>query len=374
MVLYIPDLTHRAERLIQIHQRTGIQTQDILNQAKLLARKVNDFELFYRSFEVYQLKKEENQPIHSEWTNVKADKTTLNYNYVVIVGESAPRKSFSYYQGADLSSYKGWQFISDAISPATNTRESIPRILSVNHRDNINTNLNLIDLANQAGLKTAWFSNQGFIGKYDTPISVLAKRANQVVFHNKGSFLTAGSDDKLLVDLKNTLTDGKTGHLVFLHTMGSHPSFCKRTKFYKTHIQDFNSKDERSCFKDAIYNTELYIAEVNTIMKKSNKPYKIVYFSDHGLTDVNYSPYKVHGVGRLFSLDAIHIPLIFIDSESKHTGQLVNKTYYMRDFVDSFFDWTRIKADQIDESKSVMSPNLTQKPYVYEGSRYISLE
>ncbi|UKA26088.1 hypothetical protein IHC93_04330 [Photobacterium damselae subsp. damselae] len=108
-----------------------------------------------------------------------------------------------------MKKYIGWTFISNAISPATNTRESVPRILSLNNYEKINENLNLIDLANKTGLKTYWFSNQGFMGKFDTPISKIAKRSQHVIFHNKGDYQSAGSDDRLLEDLKRTIINKK---------------------------------------------------------------------------------------------------------------------------------------------------------------------
>ncbi len=351
--------------LIKTHQ------YDLIPESVLSRLNISKF--YDKASEIIEVKEQDSLKITSEWKNVKPGVDTLNYNYVIIIGESAPRKSFSYYNNADLKNYTGWTFISNAISPATNTRESVPRILSLNNYDSINENLNLIDLANQAGLTTYWFSNQGFIGRFDTPISKIAKRSQYVIFHNKGDYKSAGSDDRLLEDLKKTIINKKTGNLVFLHTFGSHPSFCKRTIFYKKHIKNFNPKDDRSCFQDAIYNTEIYISEVNNIMKSTGKPYKIIYFADHGLTDVNFPPYKVHGVGINFSLDAIHIPLIFINSKNKKEGRMINKEYYMRDFTNTFSDWIDVNANQIKENKSIFSEQLNQNKYIYQGSKLTKL-
>lgn len=338
-----------------------------------LYSRINTIKIVNDIITTIELKGIENMPVEPEWSNVSVSDSTYDFNYVVIVGESAPRKYFSYYRDVDVSKYKGWEFISNPISPATNTRESIPRILSINERDDINLNLNVIDLANHAGLSTFWFSNQGFIGVHDTPITVLAKRASNTKFHNKGSFATAGSDDRLLVDLKDAVADGKTGKLIFLHTLGSHSPFCERSKYYSSHIDNLDEKNEISCFEDAIYNTERYIEKVESIMKRSNSNYKVIYFSDHGLTDVDYSPYKVHGGGSLFTFDAINVPLIFIDSTSEEEGKMIDSTYYLRDFPHTFSDWTGIKSDQIDIELSVYNEDIYQTPYTYQGSRFRKL-
>lgn len=241
-------------------------------------------------------------------------------------------------------------------------------MLSKNKLSNVNYNLNIIDLANIAGLDTYWFSNQGKLGVHETPISILAKRSKNLVFHNEGTYEAAGSDDKLLIDLEQSLSDRKTGKLIFLHTIGSHPSFCRRARFYSLHIVDFNSNDEKSCFEDTIYNTEIYIEKVNSIMLKNKLNYKVIYFSDHGMTDVSYPPYKTHGVGKLFSHDAVNVPLIFIDSTNKEKGKVINKTYYMRDFVNTFSDWVGVNAKEIDQEKSIYNNNIQQESYIYQGS------
>jgi len=370
-ICYIPFILNGTLSIFNQYKYLG--TMSTPRQILEKINKTNIIDLALKFDELLSLKKEENQKITPQWTNVVKGKNTLKFNYIVIVGESAPRKDFSYYNGENLTKYVGWKFISNAVSPATNTRESIPRILSVNSYKNIDENLNIIDLANQAGITTYWFSNQGFLGKYDTPISKLGKRAKYHIFHNKGSYESAESDNRLFIDLSNALKKQRSGNLVFLHTIGSHPPFCKRSQFYEKHIKNFNATNEKSCYKDAIYNTEIYINKINSIMSKTANPYKIIYFSDHGLSDVKYSPYKVHGVGKAFSLDAIHIPLIFINSESKEPGKLVKKTYFMRDFVHTFSDWMEIDANQIDHNKSIYSKNINQNKYIYEGSELIKL-
>lgn len=54
----------------------------------------------------------------------------------------------------------------------------------------------IIDLARSAGIKTYWLSNQGMVGKFDTPVSAIGRKADKAIFLNKGDY-----SEKILVIL-----------------------------------------------------------------------------------------------------------------------------------------------------------------------------
>ncbi|MEH6448990.1 MAG: sulfatase-like hydrolase/transferase [Oleispira sp.] len=312
----------------------------------------------------------ERESIDSQWKDISSNKN--GYTYVVIIGESAQKKAFHFYGNSvntteEIKLLPGWTIISDAIAPAVLTRTSVVRLLSINEKNNVNVNLNIIDLAKASGLKTYWFSNQGAMGFNDTPVTRIAKRADETLFHNF-DFSRAKSDFVLLDDLKRSI-NSKGDQLFFLHTIGSHSDFCKRTSEALFSVTKRQGVKDIDCYHDSILNTFHFIKGVQSMMISEKLKYKIIYLSDHGLVDVEDAPYKVHGAGRLFSREALEVPLIFID-DSKAKGVMKDATYFLRDFPHTFADWIGVESLNIDETKSVLSMKKgdEQEPYVIDSS------
>ncbi|NQZ51191.1 MAG: sulfatase-like hydrolase/transferase, partial [Moritella sp.] len=244
-----------------------------------------------------QLKEIENSQITVEWENITVANASKSKNYVVIIGESVQKSSlFSYgYHRQTTKSLKetnGMTLISDPIAPAPQTGMALSRILAINNKLNINNNLNIIDLANLSGFNTFWFSNQGQIGVYDSPITNIAKRTDLTIFHNQ-NYEQANSDLVLIEDLATHL-DGNANNIYFLHMIGSHFDFCERTKnaiklddAYRAQLHN-----DQNCYDDSILNTSIFINKVVSLLKSTSLDYEVIYFSDHGLVDIESKPYK----------------------------------------------------------------------------------
>ncbi|PKH08067.1 phosphoethanolamine transferase [Moritella sp. Urea-trap-13] len=322
-----------------------------------------------------QLKKIENSPITSEWENITVSTSSDKKNYVVIIGESVQKSSlFSYgyhrQTTESLQDTNGITLISDPIAPAPQTGMALSRILAINNKLNINNNLNIIDLANQSGFNTYWFSNQGQIGIYDSPITNIANRTNFTIFHNQ-NYQQANSDFVLIEDLKAHL-DSDANNVYFLHMIGSHADFCERTKDLVKLEDSYRAQlsNDQNCYDDSILNTSLFMNKVVSLLKSTSSDYEVIYFSDHGLVDIARKPYKSHGVGSLFQREALEVPFIFISS-SKTNSNVQNTTYFMRDFPHTFAEWLGVTATQIDYTKSVFHPDIKQDKYVVNDSSEI---
>jgi len=322
-----------------------------------------------------QLKEIENTPITVEWQNIAVTNSSNRKNYVVIIGESVQKSSlfsYGYHRKTTkpLKETNGMTLISDPVAPAPQTGMALSRILAINNKLNINNNLNIIDLANLSGFNTFWFSNQGQIGVYDSPITNIAKRTDLTIFHNQ-NYEQANSDFVLLDDLKAHL-DGNSNNIYFLHMIGSHFDFCERTK-NSIKLEDpyrAELKNDQNCYDDSILNTSIFMNKVVSLLKSTSLDYEIVYFSDHGLVDIESKPYKSHGVGSLFQRKALEVPLIFISSSKANSG-IQNTTYFMRDFPHTFAEWLGVTAAQIDYTKSVFYPGIEQEKYVVNDSAEI---
>jgi glucan phosphoethanolaminetransferase (alkaline phosphatase superfamily) len=198
---------------------------------------------------------------------------------------------------------------------------------------------NIVNLAKKSGVHTEWFSNQGFVGDDDNYISAIAKCADYSEFLNKKQYFDyRESDDELLKILQRRLTQSTSKHnMYFLHTIGSHPSACKITD---GQYDKFVVSDEVSCYIKSIENTKNLIYKVYKIAKNSGKTFKIVYFSDHGLTFDYENKIFTH---RQESKEEYTVPfLILADDISQNAVIKAHRS--LGDFLNFFQEFTGIKA------------------------------
>lgn len=239
-----------------------------------------------------ELKSYKNIEISPEW---KISEVSPKYqNFVVIIGESV-RKDYMQIYGYNqpnspfLSSVNG-EFIDGFTATAINTIPNLKALLNYNG----NFNLNIIDLANMAGFETFWLSNQGYLGIYDTPTTIIAKRVDHKYFLENDPNFHKKMDNFLVLKFGEFLNqkpnNRSKGRVFFLHLYGSHLAFCKRlrTKDYQ------NYKDKMTfylnCYNETITQTDSDLREIYKILmqnfKEKNQTFSMIYFSDHGLSTI----------------------------------------------------------------------------------------
>ncbi|RYU42405.1 phosphoethanolamine transferase [Aliivibrio finisterrensis] len=330
------------------------------------------FNIFSHISEYYKYKRLTNKiKIKSSWTNVESTFPKKEV-YIVVIGESACRDRFHVYGYEGLNTpkieeMKGYKVISDAISPSTQTMTSIPRIFSINNlEDGVDFNLNIVDLANDAGFDTYWISNQGELGVADTAVTMIANRAKYSKFL-QSEYSSAGSDFDLISEVEEIVKNkNESPKLIFLHTMGSHWNFCERSDLGRYKLDNIES--ESDCYDNTIFNTYMLLEDIREILNNNAVSYKMTYFSDHGLEKIDSFPYLTHGVGKLFSYSAAEIPLFFIDDDET-PGEIINETYYLRDFVHTLSDWLNINADEVNNNMSLFNLERNkQEEYILNDS------
>lgn len=332
-------------------------------------------------YEYRSLNALETTQAESRWSGIKR-LTPAKDIYVVIIGESANRDRFKLYgyhrdTSDALADTDHITLVTDPLSASVVTRTSIPRSFYVNDVDTIDHGLNIIDLAKQSGSKTYWISNQGVVGNHDTPITAIAKHTDTQKFLNS-NYELARSDmvftKELALILKETHLDDSnilngahaneqqtkqiSSKLVFLHTMGSHNDFCDRIEGMPLRLEPKELDTAEECYDNSILNTYHLITELKTQLDDSNLSYKMLYFSDHGLVEIKRSPYLSHGSGKLFSRQALEVPLLFISQKPLMSAEqkAITARYYLSDFPHTFADWLGVTADQIDFRRSVINP------------------
>src|SRR5690606_31735182 len=99
---------------------------------------------------------------------------------------------------------------------------------------------NLVGLANLAGYKTFWISNQIALGEFETPITAIAKSSSYTSFPNKSrSYRNTIHDSILFEPFERALKDEAPKKVIFLHLMGNHSKYSNR---YPSEFDRFKDK------------------------------------------------------------------------------------------------------------------------------------
>jgi glucan phosphoethanolaminetransferase (alkaline phosphatase superfamily) len=314
------------------------------------------------------------------WTILDAEKD--KDIYVFIIGESV-RKDFMQIYNPSLKNTPFLDSIPklkfNAVTAyAGNTIESLSNAFIQNKGYLFFPN-NVVTLAQKNGYAVDWISNQGSLGKHDNQIASIAKLANSIKFITKGVYTTHKDDLDLLPLFNEALSDSNTPKIIFLHTIGSHPSPCDITKGkYDTKYKS----EDISCYIQSIKDTDAFIAEIYKSLIKSKKTFKIVYFSDHGLTiKKNVSLIKNNTFIESNSLhhdeyfkENYDIPLVILDDEYKSTSQ-INARRNLKDFLLLYSELLKIKTKEIKSPFTFISDDIqTNADSLFNNKYYPKLK
>ncbi|AUX92588.1 phosphoethanolamine transferase [Mixta gaviniae] len=201
--------------------------------------------------------------------------------WVLVIGESARAGNMSLYGYPRDTTPQLRQassrllLFSQAIAGAPVTATAVPLALSADRveRHDIDAYAdNIINIANQAGLKTFWFSKQGMYGDYSNAITGIAMNAAE------RQWLSDDDDGSLLPALQRALAQpGKK--LIVLHLYGSHEPACIRYPQQQAVFTVAGDKD--ACYDNSIRYTDTLLGQIFSQLRGVSA--SLLYFSDHGL-------------------------------------------------------------------------------------------
>ncbi|PIE50000.1 MAG: hypothetical protein CSA38_05345 [Flavobacteriales bacterium] len=279
-----------------------------------------------------KLKKQSQKPATWEIIKSSPDKTS-NKTIVLVIGESV-RKDFLHSYGFPIqntpfidASYH-IQF-DNYYAVAPHTFASLLRTISLsNDLENFETNNNILSLAKKIGYKTYWISNQGRIGYHDSPVTIIANQADEMVFLKKGNHDSSNLQDAEMLPYFEQVMDKKEAQprLIVLHMTGSHPSSCDRTD---DEYDEFILSDDISCYNKSIKMLDSFLEKVHHQLVKNDEDFSLIYFSDHGLKLKNNM--LSHGINK----QAFQVPFLLWQSDLKETRQ-IKATRTGKDFLHFF--------------------------------------
>lgn len=248
---------------------------------------------------------------------------------VMVLGESSryDRWSLNGYQRETnplLAQERNLVMLSDVITPVSATRLSVPVIISrkpamQSLKDGFSEK-SFLSAFKEAGFKTYWLSNQVSFGKFDTPVSVFAREADEVEFLNLGGFSDGASyDAQLLEPLRRAVHDPAQKILVVLHTLGSHWNYAHRypKEFdrWQPSLHGIDKPDYtngalkpqiNNSYDSAILYTDWFLSNVIGVLKESGLTSSLLYVADHGQTLYDKScKIAFHGHNTQFEF---HVP------------------------------------------------------------------
>jgi glucan phosphoethanolaminetransferase (alkaline phosphatase superfamily) len=270
---------------------------------------------------------------------------------VVIIGESVRKDYLSVYgyplnTTPYLNTAKGI-FVDGLIAAAPNTEQSLSRVLfkTLPDQNKIYWGVNFVSLANKAGYETYWISNQGITEYGDDIFYALAQSANHIQFFKKGNYSSNDTDDEEVLPIVSKIVNSNIKHkVIFVHMIGSHEPVCYRLGNFQPSVKTHN---EASCYALTIKKLDLFIKKITNILNK--KKYKLMYFSDHGLSVEKKRIFHTADIYEVYQ-----IPLFYLDSEAKEHIK-IKKMISSLNVLDLYSNFINIKTNFTNEKYSFHS-------------------
>lgn len=294
---------------------------------------------------------------HSAWGSSSLT-GNANKDFVLIVGESARRDYFHLYgypvENTPFLDSVPSTIVNGLTAGGNYTIGSLTLMLTSPDTQQWEPRYqyNLMDLANSAGIKTTWISNQGMIGRWDTPVSSIGNRALTVHFPNKQAHDKMNLSDFRLIHLFDSeLQKPSTQQRFFvLHTIGSHPDACKKLFDVPNQFKSFEKKHQYiACYLSTIKKADSFIERVyrslKTHQQATGRDFSVIYFADHGMVHVEKDGVILLNNNRTskFHYD---IPLIKIDSDDYEQIFLKSQKSGLR-FTEGIAHWLGIQNEQL---------------------------
>lgn len=230
----------------------------------------------------------------------------LAENIVVVIGESSSRSHNSMYgYPIDTNPYTramgdSLYIFTDAIGSSISTADNMTRILTF-MPDDIYGNWydypSIIQLYNQLGYTTSWFSNQertSNAANSSTCIAHVADREEYVGIQSYNDWQTF-YDENLMPPYREALADDSRRRLILLHLKGSHTQYdirIPRDRHIITAEEELRHSpgkwlnrakaQMRADYDNTILYTDSLLCKMIEPLSASPKPSILVYFSDHG--------------------------------------------------------------------------------------------
>lgn len=315
------------------------------------------------------------------FSNVYLDSAHERETHIIVIGESTSRLHFGLYNYTRQTTpllneiSDDLHVFDDVVSGETYTVGSLMKALVVRNENQYVGNL--IQLLNQVGFKTFWFSNQPPIGIYETLVTKLALSSDVTRFLTTESPEEQTNYDAVLLDeLSQAFNDPSEKKIIFLHLMGTHAKYAyrypKQFGVFKTEHADSKQKTV-DAYDNAILYNDYLLREIIERSKLQKEPTTVLYFSDHGEEVYDSIDFAGHPANGYFTKNLVEIPFVLWGNANKKIPKsYVSRPFILNDLSHSLADLYGIKATAIDTTKSIFHSSYKIRKRVIRDS--ISLD
>lgn len=332
-------------------------------------------------------------PLGGDFRNVKS-LTNDTVTCIVIVGESQGTHRMGLYgysrKNTPLLTARNDIFVFDSIvSPFATTSAVLSRVFTQTNADYPDKVFDgsIMQLANQAGFKSYYLSNQKAIGLSANMVTVMANGCDEVFF-NKNAQQTDYQntainhyDVDLVPELQKALKDTAAKKLIFLHLMGCHAKYTSRypesfNKYSGAVETPFPSKavyHAINSYDNAMLYSDWFINKViDEATHKVGKNTSVLWFSDHGeevYESIFLEGHSSHNVTKAM----LDIPLIIWSNNTKMAdfdpSQRITRPLCSDDLFYTFCDLMNIHYQQFDSTRSLINQAYQKRPIVVLGNQ-----
>jgi heptose-I-phosphate ethanolaminephosphotransferase len=286
----------------------------------------------------------------SSWGDVSAGENSPKI-LVIGIGESLRAANLSIYgysrettprlsrRSSELDIY------THAYSAGTNTWNSLPASLTLfGARPDFGKSI--LRLAEDAGYKTYWLSNQTRFSTYDFSVSSIADQAGHVYFVSD-EFEDDMHDEVLvpkLAEILRAAADDDNRHLVVLHFMGSHLRFHER--YPESFAKFTGGSKELDRYDNSVLYTDFVQDQVLDLVQEYGGEY--LFFADHGLGDPEGEYSLKHDLRPTPGAESLHVPFFTTRNEGLRISPDDTVSLFFLECI--FARWAGISAPALDDA------------------------